>query len=114
MNDILTAVLYPPAVTVRLRPNLLMSNFPVSHLFNRLLQGEFKIFGLSFHTSQRLSEILWIPTIPLLCIYRLTLSQILFAVNHLFPNKRKRFISAKYFLFYRENPCGILLAVVII
>jgi hypothetical protein len=66
-----------------------MSNFPVSHLFNRLLQGEFKIFGLSFHTSQRLSEILWIPTIPLLCIYRLTLSQILFAVNHLFPNKRK-------------------------
>ena len=61
-----------------------MSNRFVSHLFNRLLQGEFKIFGLSFHTSQRLSEILWIPTIPLLCIYKFTLSQILFAVNHIF------------------------------
>ena len=61
-----------------------MSNRFVAHLFNRLLQGEFKIFGLSFHTSQRLSEILWIPTIPLLCIYRFTLSQIPFAVNYIF------------------------------
>lgn len=66
-----------------------MSNRFVSHLFNRLLQGEFKIFGLSFHTSQRLSEILWIPTIPLLCIYRFTLSQILFAVNHIFAKCAK-------------------------
>ena len=48
MNDILTAVLYPPAVTVRLRPCLIMHSLHTIVYADALSASCFKVSSRSF------------------------------------------------------------------